>query len=70
MTEIEKIQRYIKRTGIPLQTCVRYSMGCKEWLALAHHGPDAVWDAVALAFDYGQAKGYRAAMSERKAVRG
>lgn len=60
MTEIEKIKRYIRRTDIPFQTRVRYCMDCTEWLALVHHGPEAVWDAVALAVDYGQAKGYRA----------
>lgn len=60
MTEIEKIKRYIGRTDIPFQTCGRYDMARTEWLALRHHSHGAVWDAVALAFDYGRAKGYRA----------
>lgn len=68
MSEIEKIQRYIARTGATYKDTSPYHMNFKEARALA--GGNNVIGAISLAFNYGRAKGYRAAMSERKAVRG
>lgn len=65
MTEIEKIQSYIAQPTsgkFPLST--RYQMGISETLALSRMNPT---DAVCLAFDYGRAKGYRAAKKEARA---
>lgn len=62
MTEIEKIQSYIAQPTsgkFPLDT--RYQMGFLEARALSCMNP---MDAVCLAFDYGRAKGYRAAKKE------
>lgn len=61
MSELEKIARYIELTGhkesIPY---ARYQMRfceCKELAVLAR---ETTLEAIALAFDYGFAKGYRA----------
>lgn len=68
MTEIEKIQRYIARTGVEYKDTSPYHMKIGEAFALARASDNV--RAVSLAFEYGRAKGFRAAMSERKAVRG
>jgi len=62
MSEIEKMKRYIERTDMKLSD--RYQMGTMEALTLAHH--DDWLDAILLAFNYGQAKGYRAAKAKMK----
>ena len=57
MTEIEKIQRYIKRTGFENRNYVIRFGEAKELANCAAESPvSAIW----LAFDYGRAKGYRA----------
>lgn len=66
MTEIERIKRYIERTKFPSPD--RYELGGRQARALRDE-TDIV-DILYTAFLYGRAKGYRAAMSERKAVRG
>lgn len=66
MSEIERIKRYIERTKV--KESVKNEMKASEWISISKN--DSVLDAIALAFNYGRAKGYRAAMSERKAVRG
>lgn len=68
MTGIEKIKQYIKQTDIPHDTCIRHSMTREERVALTRENSLPVWEAVALAFDYGRAKGYRA--GKRAAARG
>lgn len=62
MSEIEKIQQYIERTAIQKALATRHEMCFNECLALAHSG--GACDAIALAFCYGRAKGYRAAQAE------
>ena len=65
MTEIEKIKRYIERTKMP--ETKRYSMNIIETLELARstRGEDSNGiEAVVIAFEYGKAKGYRAAKAE------
>ena len=64
MSEIEKMQRYIKRTNVKDKGDV-FCMRLGEIKALLSCGSDA--DAIMMAFDYGKAKGYRAAKAERRA---
>lgn len=64
MSEIEKIQQYIEKTAIPEALATRHEMCWKECLALAHS--DGAGAAIALAFSYGRAKGYRAAKAEAR----
>lgn len=66
MSEIEKIKRYIKRTGVTYKDTSPYHMNLGEAFALS--GMDSNMNALSLAFEYGRAKGYRAAQAERKAV--
>ncbi len=63
MSEIEKIQRYIKESNAPRGR--RYDASIKEVFAIASE-LGAV-DAVALAFSYGRAKGYQAGKAEVRA---
>lgn len=65
MSEIEKIKRYIEREK--LSTCVKYDMSMAECKALstqAYEKKISQLEVIALAFDYGRAKGYRAAKAE------
>ncbi len=62
MTEIEKIERYIKRTNIA--DLKHYEMNMLELHALADMVN--VVDALCIAFLYGRAKGYRAAKAEAR----
>lgn len=64
MSEIEKMKRYIERTrmGKAYTYCLVYG----EVVELLHTATDAnsLFEVIALAFDYGKAKGYRAAKAE------
>ena len=62
MNEIEKIERYIDRTPIKESLARYYDTTFGECRAIAHSLKGVA--AVALAFKYGQAKGYRAAKAE------
>lgn len=62
MNEIEKIQRYIEKTGFP--GISRYDMRFREASALARKVGMAPVETIFLAFKYGQAKGYRAGKKE------
>lgn len=69
MTEIEKMKRYIERT--PMKRAENYCLVFRELLEVMEMGgasPDGLFDAMALVFDYGKAKGYRAAKAERRAA--
>lgn len=68
MSEIEKIKRYIERTGVTYKDTSPYHINIREAFSLVHM--DDATSAVALAFEYGRAKGYRAAQAERRAARG
>lgn len=64
MSEIEKIRAYIaKRESGKFPFGTRYQMLLNEMSSLS--SMDAV-EAVCLAFDYGRAKGYRAAKAEER----
>ena len=64
MSEIEKMKRYIERTkrGRADNYCIVYG----EALELLHTVTDtnSLFEIIVLAFEYGKAKGYRAAKAE------
>lgn len=66
MTEIEKIERYIARTRIANRE--RYYLNLIEAIEMADaisvEDRVTVADIISLAFNYGRAKGYRAAKAE------
>lgn len=67
MSEIEKMKRYIDRTGAEKGLTDKYSMRFAEIYALiSEAGVDGntAWNVITLAFKYGKAKGYRAAKAE------
>jgi hypothetical protein len=68
MSEIEKMKRYIKRTK--LNENDRFYMDVHEAFELARQARDSsgvTLEVIALAFNYGKAKGYRAAKAEGRA---
>ena len=65
MNEIERIRRYVERETIRWNN--RYGMNMIEGLELsraAYEAEDLPLEIIVLAFNYGQAKGYRAAKAE------
>lgn len=67
MSEIEKIKRYIELTKI--RNPIRYDMDITEGLELskqAYDSTDMPLEIIVLAFEYGRAKGYRAAKAEEQ----
>lgn len=69
MTEIEKMQKYIERTK--LENGGSYKIGLHEAYELARQAyklNDLPIEIIDLAFNYGKAKGYRAAKAERRAA--
>ena len=68
MSEIEKMKRYIERTK--LNPNDRFYLDMAEAFELAHQARGAIdlsLEAISLAFNYGKAKGYRAAKAEGRA---
>ena len=69
MTEIEKMKKYIERTK--LENGGRYKIGLHEAYELARQTCNLNGlpiEIIDLAFNYGKAKGYRAAKAERRAA--
>lgn len=68
MSEIEKIRRYIERTK--MSRADNYCLVYGEAVELLHTAADtnSMFEIIALAFNYGKAKGYRAAKAERRAA--
>ena len=64
MSAIEKIKRYIERTHIKPSTKIRYQMCLDEMVALKTMAHENGIDPIILAFEFGEAKGYRAAKAE------
>ncbi len=67
MTEIEKMKRYISRTKTDKND--RFYLSWSEAMELSGEAvqtKDAAFRIIALAFNYGKAKGYRAAEAERR----
>lgn len=65
MSEIKKIRRYVEREKISQNH--RYNMNMIEGLELskaAYESKDLPLGIIVLAFNYGRAKGYRAAKAE------
>ena len=68
MSEIEKMKRYIERTK--MKKADRFYLDMAEAFELARQARDSsgvTLEVIALAFNYGKAKGYRAAKAERRA---
>lgn len=61
MSEIERIQRYIDQTGVKR---AEYNMSFKEAVEMTRMAANDPLDTIAMAFNYGKAKGYRAAKAE------
>lgn len=62
MNEIEKIKAYIDRAK---QSANRaYSLSTSEWIAIRNNCSEL--DGIALAYEYGRAKGYRAGKAEER----
>jgi len=69
MSEIEKMKQYIEQTNIPVSKASAYQMNMQEAFALSHQAytcGDFPIEMISLAFNYGQAKGYRAAKAEAR----
>lgn len=67
MSEIEKMERYIERTN--LKNGERFYLDTAEAFALVIQTQKSFglsFEAIAMAFNYGKAKGYRAAKAEMK----
>ena len=70
MSEIEKMQMYIERTKMDIKNPLQYAMNMREAFELskqAHGCGGLPIEMINLAFNYGKAKGYRAAKAERRA---
>ena len=59
---LEKIQQYIQRT--PGSNNHKYALNLMEWFSMRQIDSD--WSSIVTAFNYGRAKGYRAAKAEMK----
>ena len=64
MSRIEKMEKYIERTG---DLGTMYSLSMLEAQALVEIWKQNRIEAILLAFNYGRAKGYRAARKEVRA---
>lgn len=70
MSEIEKMKRYIERTKMNDRLDSFYRLNLAEAFELTMQADacsDLSFNAICLAFNYGKAKGYRAAKAERRA---
>lgn len=69
MSEIERMQRYIERTKMKGADnyCLVYGEAV-EMIQVGQDTIDGLFDVISLAFNYGKAKGYRAAKAERRAA--
>lgn len=68
MSEIEKMQKYIERTKMKECPTSPYSICTKEMDAAYQEMGSNPFGIICLIFEYGKAKGYRAAKAERKRV--
>ena len=68
MSEIEKMERYIERTKLDKND--RFCLGWPEVMEMVSEAlqtNDTAFRIITLAFNYGKAKGYRAAKAEGRA---
>ncbi|NBJ89941.1 hypothetical protein [Acutalibacter sp. 1XD8-36] len=63
VAKIEQMKKYTKKTGF---SNIRYSLQVAEMWDLINMAREKPYDSIKLAFNYGQAKGYRAAKAEVK----
>ncbi|MBS6217153.1 MAG: hypothetical protein KH704_09545 [Clostridiales bacterium] len=61
MTCLEKMRRYIELTGVTYRDSTPYQMDIAEMMALRDMVEKTPMDALCHAFEYGRAKGVRAA---------
>ena len=71
MDRLGEIRKYIEKTKIDPKLAYRYSMTATDLFAILSLIPDGsctkqIWDLASLAFRFGMAKGYRAAMKEKE----
>ncbi len=69
MSEIEKMKKYIERTKMGIKNPLQRAMNMREAFELAGMAKtdsSLFIEAISIAFNYGQAKGYRAAKAERR----
>lgn len=67
MSEIEKMKRYIERTPISEKTAHNYAIGSTEIGAFFDEIERDRFNAICIAYNYGRAKGYRAAKAKVRA---
>lgn len=63
MEHLEKMKQYIDRTRISSSIHMRYCLTLKDIQALYDCMGFDAFDSICMAFDYGLAKGYRAAIA-------
>lgn len=67
MSEIEKMKLYIERTPIGEKTAHNYAIGSTEIGAFFDEIKRDQFNAICMAYNYGRAKGYRAAKAKVRA---
>lgn len=64
MSKIERIEQYIKKTGISKAQTATYGLYNADMCAFYEELQNDWYRAMTIIFAYGQAKGYRAAKAE------
>lgn len=67
MTEIEKMKRYIERTKMSEKTTHNYAIGSAEIGVFFDEIEKDWFGTICMIYNYGRAKGYRAAKAEVRA---
>ncbi len=67
MSEIEKMKRYIERTKMGRDPKDNYCFCLGEMEEVRKYAQSDMFGALCFLFEYGKAKGYRAAKAERRA---
>ena len=67
MSEIEKMKRYIERTKLPEDPMDNFCFCLGELDEIGRYAQADMFHALCLLFEYGKAKGYRAAKAEWRA---
>jgi len=62
MSEIERMRKYIERTGLTYKKRLHYDINVNQIFSLRDEL--SFFDALTMAFRYGQARGYRLAKAE------
>lgn len=68
MSEIEKMKRYIDRTKLPGDQKDKYCVYLGEIKEMCEYAQSDMFGALCFLFEYGRAKGYRAAKAEGRAA--